>query len=311
MIRLLGTVCAAVAAAVLFGIASVLEQRNAKKVARRGALSPRLIVDLLKRPAFVGALGVNAIGGILQIVALHLGSLAVVQPLIVLNLLFAVVIAAVTIRHRPPDATMLGGAVCCAAGVGSFLAIARPGGGVAGTVETGAALPLGAGLAAALAVCLTGARWGPARTRPLWLALACGADFGVNAFLLKVVPDTLRLGFSEPWRQWPLYMLAVVAPAGFILNQNAFQAGTLIAPVLAVITTVDPLVSMALGRLLLNETIASSGPDIAAEAVALVVMTAGIVALAHRAPRLAAEDRRNDDHAGSGEIPATRADRQR
>lgn len=293
---MLWAVCAAVAAAVLFGVASVLEQRNAKKVARRGPLSPRLMVDLLKRPAFVGALGVNAAGSALQVVALHLGSLTVVQPLIVLNLLFAVVVAAVTIRHRPPDPTMLAGTVCCAAGVGSFLAIARPGGGSA-AVGTDAAVPVSAGLAGALAVCLAGARWGPPRAQPLWLALGCGIDFGVNAFLLKVVPDMLRQGFAEPGRQWPLYLLVVVAPAGFILNQNAFQAGKLIAPVLAVITTADPLVSITLGRVLLNERIAASAVDIAAEAVALAVMTAGIVALARRAPRLTADVRRNTEHA--------------
>ena len=87
-----------------FSVASVLEQRNAKRVRPRGALSPRLMVDLLKRPGFVGALVVNALGSVLQVVALHFGSLAVVQPLVVLNLLFAVVIAAVTARRRPPDA---------------------------------------------------------------------------------------------------------------------------------------------------------------------------------------------------------------
>ncbi len=283
------TVCLALAAAVLFGLASVIEQRNAKQVPPRGALSPRLLLDLLKRPMFIAALGVNAVGSVLQIVALHFGSLAVVQPLIVLNLLFAVVIAAFTVRHRPPDRIMLGGAACCAAGVGTFLAFARPGSG-SGTVGTGAALPVGTGLAAALAACLAAARWGPRSLRPLWLALACGADFGVNAFLLKIVPDTLRLGFAEPQRQWPLYMLVVVTPAGFLLNQNAFQAGTLIAPVLAVITTVDPLVSITLGHLFLDEAIASTGPAIAIQAISLAVMTAGIVALAHRAPRLAAEN---------------------
>ena len=56
---MLWTVCAAVAAAVFFGVASVAEQRNARKVRPRGALSPRLMVDLLKRPAFVGALAQN------------------------------------------------------------------------------------------------------------------------------------------------------------------------------------------------------------------------------------------------------------
>lgn len=302
--RLVITIGAALAAAILFGLSSVLEQRNTKQVPQRGALSPRLVLDLLKRPVFIAALAVNAVGSVLQIVALHFGSLATVQPLIVLNLLFAVVIAAFTIRRHAPDRIMLGGAACCAVGVGGFLAFARPGGG-SGTVGTEVALPLGCGLAVALAACLAAARWGPRRLRSLWLALACGVDFGVNAFLLKIIPDMLRLGFGEPQRQWPLYMLVVVTPAGFLLNQNAFQSGALIAPVLAVITTADPLVSITLGHLLLAERIASSGPAIGAEAASLAVMTAGIVALAHRAPQLAPEDERYHDHACTASAPGT------
>jgi drug/metabolite transporter (DMT)-like permease len=254
----------------------------------RRALAPRLLVDLLKRPSFLLALAINAAGSVLQVLALHFGSLAVVQPLVVLDLLFGVLIGAVAIRHRAPDRTMLAGAACCAAGIGGFLAAARPGGG-AGIVAPGAAVPLGAGLTAALAGCLAAARWGPRGGRPLWLALACGVDFGVNAFLLKVVPVTLGLGFGEPLRQWPLYMLLVVAPAGFLLNQNAFQAGRLIAPVLSIITVADPLVSITLGHFLLHEAIAGTTPAVAGGAVALAVMAAGIVALAHRAPRLERE----------------------
>jgi hypothetical protein len=45
-------------------------------------------------------------------------------------------------------------------------------------------LPLVAALAAVLACCLAGARWGLRPIRPLWLALACGVDFGVTPFLL-------------------------------------------------------------------------------------------------------------------------------
>jgi hypothetical protein len=74
----------------------------------------------------------------------------------------------------------------------------------------------------------------------VWLATACGPDFGVTAFLLKVVPDMLPQGFGDPLRQWPFY-LVVVGPLGFLLNQSAFQAGRLIAPVLAIITALDPL----------------------------------------------------------------------
>jgi len=87
------------------------------------------------------------------------------------------VIAAVAVRRRPPDAVLLAGVACCAVGIAGFLAVARPHGGT-GTAGPGAALPLAAGLAAVLAGCLAAARWGPRAPRPLWLALACGADFG-------------------------------------------------------------------------------------------------------------------------------------
>ena len=93
----------AVTGAAVFGLASVLEQQSTKQVPHRPALSPRLLLDLLRRPLFVAALGVNVLGSVLQILALHFGSLTVVQPLLVLSLLFAVAIAAATIRHRPPS----------------------------------------------------------------------------------------------------------------------------------------------------------------------------------------------------------------
>jgi drug/metabolite transporter (DMT)-like permease len=274
-------------AAFLFGLSSVLEQRSTKLVPDRGSFSPRLLADLARQRRWVAALGIQITGNVLQVAALHFGALALVQPLLVCDLLFAVGIAvAIGRHHRPPDRIMLTGVLCAAAGIASFLAVGRPGGG-RGTVGLQAALPLVTSLAAVLAVCLTAARWGSRRLRPVWLAIACGADFGVTAFLLKIVPDTLAQGFGDPLRQWPLYLLVVVGPLGFLLNQSAFQAGQLIAPVLAIITALDPLVSIGIARVWLDESFASSPPALAAEALSLAVMTGGIIALAHRAPQVA------------------------
>ena len=183
---------------------------------------------------------------------------------------------------------MLAGVLCSAAGVAFFLAVGRPGGGHK-TVALDAALPLVASLAAVLAACLAAARWGPPRLRSVWLATACGVDFGVTAFLLKVVPDMLPQGFGDPLRQWPLYLVVIVGPLGFLLNQSAFQAGVLIAPVLAIITALDPLISIGIARVWLDESFASSPLDLAGEALSLAVMTGGIIALAHRAPQVARE----------------------
>ena len=86
-------------------------------------------------------------------------------------------------------------------------------------------------------------------------------------------------------RQWPLYLMMIVLPVAFLLNQNAFQAGTLIAPVLAVITTAGPLVSMASSAAFLHEKIAADPLDLAAEGLALAVTIGGIIVLAQRALR--------------------------
>jgi drug/metabolite transporter (DMT)-like permease len=272
------------AAAFFFGLSSVMEQRSTHAVAKRPPLSPMLLVDLAKRPQWVLAIGVNIVGSVLQVVALHFGELAVVQPLIVCNLLFAVLISVVA-GHRQPDLVMVAGVICCAVGISCFIGVAHPTGGHK-TVSESVALPLIIALAAVIACCVTAAHMGPRGIRPLWLALACGVDFGVTAFLLKLVPQTLPTGFSDPLKQWPLYMLVVVGPLGFLLNQNAFQAGTLIAPVLAIITTTDPLLSIIIGHWIFGEHIAGSQGEIAAELLSLLVMITGIVALAHRAPHV-------------------------
>jgi drug/metabolite transporter (DMT)-like permease len=280
------TMCLGLLAAAAFGAASVLEERSTKQVPQRAALSPRLLADLVRRPLFVASIGVNVAGAGLQVLALQSGSLALVQPLLVLSLLFAVVIASVAVQRRPPDAVLLAGVACCAVGIAGFLAVARPHGGTA-TAGSAAALPLAAGLAAVLTGCLAAARWGPRAMRPLWLAAGCGAAFGVNALLLKIVPGTLPAGFADPLRQWPLYLMVIVTPVAFLLNQNAFQAGTLIAPALALITTADPLVSMAVGAACLHEKIAAGPVDLAAEGLFLAVTIGGIIALAQRAPQVA------------------------
>jgi drug/metabolite transporter (DMT)-like permease len=276
-------VLVALTAAVLFGLSDVVEQQSTHEVPERPSLSPRLLLDLARKRRWLAAIGVNIVANVLQVVALHFGALALVQPILVCDLIFAVAFATALARRRP-DRVTSAGSVLCAAGLGAFLAIARPSGGHT-TVRFTAFLPLALGLAAAMGGCLAAAHLGPRRIRPLWLALACGIDFGVNAFLLKLVPDTLPAGFSDPLRQWPLYVVVVIGPAGFLLSQDAFQAGPLIAPVLAIITAVDPLVSIGVAHAWLGETITSTPLGLAGAAVSLAVMTGGIFALAHRAPQ--------------------------
>ena len=135
----------------------------------------------------------------------------------------------------------------------------------------------------ALAGCLAVSRTHK-NARPLALALACGIYYGAAAFLVKLVTSEFSGGLSGIFGHWPFYALAIVGPVGFLLNQNAYQQGILIAPVLAIITACDPVVSITLAAVFLHEKLASSPAGIAGEVVALLVMTAGIVVIAHHAP---------------------------
>jgi hypothetical protein len=107
--------------------------------------------------------------------------------------------------------------------------------------------------------------------------------------LCKEITQTIGRGFGDPSQQWPLYAFIILEPIGFLLNQNAFQESTLIAPVLAIRTVTDPLVAIGIGLVFLNERIASGPADIAAEVVGLAIMSVGVYALAHRSPQLAAQ----------------------
>jgi hypothetical protein len=160
-------------AATAFALSSVAEQRSTKQVPRRGVLAPRLLLDLLSRPLWLVAIALNAVGSVLQVVALHFGA--------------------------------------CAAGIAGFLAAGSP----SGRRETAsfvAVLPLFALLGATLGGCLAVLRWGPRKLRALVLAFATGVDFGVTAFLLKLVSHALAHGFSDPARLWPLYAVAITGP---------------------------------------------------------------------------------------------------
>jgi hypothetical protein len=279
----------AVAAALVFGISSVADQRSTKRVQTRRALSPRIFVDLVRQPLWVLAVGANAAGFALQVVALSFGSLAVVQPLLVFDLIFAVLIAWYLRRRegtwtagKRATQVMFAGVGACTAGVAGFLAIGQPS---AGTTHARLSIlpPLAVGLVVVVGGCLVLA----ARNRnlqPLALAAACGVCYGVAAFLVKLVTSEAGHGLPELFSNWPIYLLAIVGPVGFLLNQDAFQQGTFLAPVQAIITAADPLISIGLAILWLNVRLRGGPAATAGEVVSLLLMTTGIVFTAHLAP---------------------------
>jgi hypothetical protein len=86
---------------------------------------------------------------------------------------------------------------------------------------------------------------------------------------------------------WPFYLVAVAGPVGFVLPRDAFQQATLLAPVQAIVTAADPVVSIALGVGWLSVRLRGGAADVSGEVLFLLPMTAGIVVTAGSSPRRA------------------------
>jgi drug/metabolite transporter (DMT)-like permease len=272
-------VVTAIAAAGVLGLSAAIDQRSTKKVKTREPLSPRLLADLARQPLWLIAVGANVVGFILQVVALAYGSLALVQPLLVCDLLFAVLIAwYLRGRANEPQPNMKpiwAGVAITTVGLAGFLAIGQPTPG-----HTQARLdmlaPLAIGYIVVVGACLVVAN----RNRdlqPLALALGCGVSYGVAAFVIKLLTSEFGGGLAAIFTNWPIYVFAVVGPAGFVLNQNALQQGTLLAPVQAIISVADPVISIALGVAWLDVRLRSSPGAIAGEIISFLLLTVGII----------------------------------
>jgi drug/metabolite transporter (DMT)-like permease len=266
------------AAALMIGIGDVLQQRSAQQVTDKPvgtfALFGRLLRD---RRWWAGSL-VAAAGFGLQAAALGLGSVVLVQALLVTSLLFALVINAKVNRRR---ITRWQGiwAVLLAAAVTVVVTVGNPqAGNPRGSFQTWAVVAVVMGTA--LILCVVGARMFSGSVSALLLGLMSGSLWGLFAVLTKGVVDQLGHGILALLRLPELYVWAVLAIAATAWEQSAFRAGPLTASRPAV-TVSEPIVGSVLGVTVLGETLNTNDVGLVALGVSVAVMAAATVALAH------------------------------
>ncbi len=133
----------AVAAAISLALASALQHQAA--TGEQGYRSGiHLLWRLAHRPRWAAGLAASVAGLGLHAAALHAGALAVVQPLMVTGLAFALPLRALLDRARPSAGQALA-AVVLAAGVAVFVAAAHPSGGQPAADASAAAVVIAAG----------------------------------------------------------------------------------------------------------------------------------------------------------------------
>jgi drug/metabolite transporter (DMT)-like permease len=219
---------------------------------------------------------------VFQALALHRGQMSVVQPLLVTELVFGLVLRRVWIHQRIRSITWWAAVLTCVM-LTLFVVMAEPQGGqaVPSSRAWAAATVVTVGGAALLA--LLGMRGSPGRRAAL-LGSSTAILWALVATFIKTTTETLaQFGFTGMFLHWPVYALAGAGISAEILNQVTLHVGPLSTsqPFLVI---VDPIVSIALSIWIFEEYFTANAARIALGAIGFAGMCIGTTLLIRTAP---------------------------
>jgi drug/metabolite transporter (DMT)-like permease len=274
---------AALAAACAFGVAAALQHQQAGLAPRGRTLSPRLLLDVARRPLWLAGLALATAGYGLQALALAYGPLTLVAPIVAADLLFALPLAARWSRRplRPRD---WGGCLLVATGVAVFLAVSPPPSDRPDVPATDWFLVFGA-VAVITGLSVAAARITGKAGRARLFAGAAGVVFGLTAAVTASFARSLRQdGLGSIFGHWEPWVLIWLGITGILLSTGAFQASALSSS-LPIIDTVEPVSGVLIGAVIFDERLATSFSGLLVQFCAAGVAVAGIALLG---PSLAA-----------------------
>jgi drug/metabolite transporter (DMT)-like permease len=280
----------AVLAAWANAVSWVLQRKANKRVPQRENMSLRQVWLLLHQPLWFGGILAITAGFLLQATALGTGQLSVVEPILVLELPFTLVLAGWLFRQRLGLREWLP-AAAMTAGLGALLYLLAPsvGGGSPRVHWYGWAAGMAANLALVGGLTVWGCRSPVGRARgegsgqhgsslrAAVLAVAAGSTFGLTAALMKAMTRTFSGGLAGLLTGWPLYAMVAAGALGMFLTQSALNAGPLIAAQPG-LTLSDPVISVLWGVTVFHEQV-RQGWYIPGEVCCAAVLVAGVIML--------------------------------
>ena len=249
---LLSGVLVAVGAAAANAFGSVL-QRSASRHHDPAAGRRRAVLDLLRRPAWTAGIAGHVVGFALQAAALTLAPISMVQPVLITELPFTLVLSAVLL-HTPMGRRAWAAIAAMALGLGLLLFCLVPSGGDPATTSGVAWLVGSAAVVVVLAALTILGRGGRGRRRALWFGLAAGVTYGYNAALLAGLAPAYSHGLLGVLTTWQTYGVLVGGTVSFVFLQQALQSGDLLWAQPG-ITLANPLVALIWGFAVFGERV--------------------------------------------------------
>ncbi|MPY33194.1 hypothetical protein FNH09_18575 [Streptomyces adustus] len=267
----------AVSAACCLGFGFVLQQNAAARAPLSDFLSPRLLLDLMRVPRWLGGIALMVVGMVLGALALGKGEISLVEPLLATNLLFALALSRRQTR-QPLGRQGWAGLALLAGGVTAFIVAGEPRGGHAVTDPARHWLIIGAMVGVALLL-TTYAKRSRLSAGPVLLAVAAGLLYGVQDALTRVSGQRFAAGgLAEVLSGWQPYAVLVIGVTGLVLVQSAFETAPLRMS-LPALTATQPLAGILCGVGFLGDRLRTDTGALAWEAAGLAAIVVGIVLL--------------------------------
>ena len=274
----------ALIAAFLFALAATLQQKGALNLPSVSLANPASLVRLAGQTMWLFGTLALLTGYVFQAAALDRGRLAIIQPLLVSTVVFALPLGYFLTRQHV-GRREIGGAAVIIVGLALFTYFGDPAGGNENAPGSEWAIAIAVIVALSGLLLMVGDRGGASMKAAVYGTVA-GMLFGLSAALTKPTLDDLHDGVGVMLSHWECYALAVAGVLGFVLQQVSLGTGRL-APSVATVSVANPVVGILLGVILLDERLSRPAWHVVLAVVGLGIALVGavVISLAHEARR--------------------------
>jgi drug/metabolite transporter (DMT)-like permease len=266
----------ALVAAFLFALAAALQQKGALNLPEISLRHPESLARLVGQTTWlVGTLALLA-GYLFQAAALDRGRLAIIQPLLVTTVVFALPLGYFLTRQHVGRREVTGAAVILC-GLALFALFGDPAGGRENAPSDEWAIAIAILALVCAVLLLFGGRGSPVIKAAVYGTVA-GILFGLSAALTKPTLEYLHAGIDELLSHWEPYVLAIAGVLGFVLQQVSLGIGRL-APSVATVSVANPVVGILLGIVLLEERLSRPAWHVVVACIGLGLALVGAVVI--------------------------------
>ncbi len=241
----------AIVAAFFFALAATLWQKAALSLTDVSFRHPKSFLVLLTQWLWLLGLAVQLLGVALQAAALDRGRVSIIQPLLVTSVIWALPLG-YYMTGQVITRRLVFGAGVIVAGLAIFASFGDPAAGVDNAPASdwiASILVIGAICAALLLF----ANRGNLTARAATLGTIAGVLYGLSATLMKPVVESLHtVGVSGVLGGWEFWVMTTAGLVGFLFQQLSLSTGRLV-PSVATVSVANPVVSVLLGALVLQE----------------------------------------------------------